>query len=49
VGLDTLMAPVAGLIAFVVAALLTQASHPPRHRALLEIPSDEDLVRGAFD
>ncbi len=38
VGLDTLMAPVAGLIAFVVAALLTQASHPPRHRALLEIP-----------
>jgi Na+/proline symporter len=48
-GLDTLLAPVAGLLVFVGVALLTQSSHPPRHHALQEVPSEEDLVRGAVD
>jgi Na+/proline symporter len=45
-GLDTLMAPVVGLVAFVVVSLLTQRQFPPRPEALNEIPTDEELVAG---
>jgi Na+/proline symporter len=45
-GLDTLLAPVASLVAFVVVALATQGTSPPRHHALTEIPTDEELVAG---
>jgi len=45
-GLDTLLAPVVSLAAFVVVALLTQEGSPPRHAALTQIPTEEELVSG---
>lgn len=45
-GLDTLLAPLASLVAFVAAALATQRSHPPRHDALRHVPSEQELVSG---
>jgi hypothetical protein len=46
VGLDTLLAPVISLAAFVCVSLLTQKSDPPRPEALTEIPTDQELVTG---
>jgi Na+/proline symporter len=48
-GLDTLLAPVISLVAFVTVALATQERFPPRHHALLEIPTEEELVVGQAD
>ena len=48
-GLDTLLAPVASLTAFVGVALATQRRFPPRHHALLEVPSEAELVVGDAD
>ena len=45
-GLDTLLAPVVSLAAFVVVALLTQEGSPPKHEALTQIPTEEELVSG---
>ncbi len=47
VGLDTLLAPVVGLVAFVAVASLTQSNHPPKHEALEYVPSEAELVSGA--
>jgi SSS family solute:Na+ symporter len=46
VGLDTLLAPVISLAAFVCVSLLTQKSAPPRPEALTEIPAEQELVTG---
>jgi SSS family solute:Na+ symporter len=46
VGLDTLLAPIVGLVVFVGVSLATQEWSPPRHEALREIPTDEELVSG---
>jgi len=48
-GLDTLLAPIVSLAAFVSVALATQRRFPPRHDALLEVPSEAELVVGAAD
>ena len=45
-GLDTLLAPVASLVAFILTALMTQKRFPPRHQALTQVPSEEELVAG---
>ena len=45
-GMDTLLAPVAGLVAFVTVSLATQKIAPPKHGALTEVPTDEELVAG---
>lgn len=45
-GLETLMSPVLSLAAFVVVALLTQQSHPPKPQALTQVPTEQELVAG---
>jgi len=45
-GLDTLLAPIASLVAFVSVSLATQKTAPPKFAALTEIPTDEELVSG---
>jgi SSS family solute:Na+ symporter len=45
-GMDTLLAPVASLVAFVAVSLATQKIAPPKHEALTTIPTDEELVSG---
>ena len=45
-GLDTLIAPIVSLLAFVVVSLATQVRYPPRPEALTEVPTDEELVSG---
>jgi Na+/proline symporter len=46
VGLDTLLAPLASLVAFVGVSVATQNTSPPHHEALTEVPTDEELVAG---
>jgi SSS family solute:Na+ symporter len=45
-GLDTMIAPVVGLIAMVVVSLMTQESFPPKHHVIHEIPDDGDVIAG---
>ena len=45
-GLDTLLAPVASLIAMVVVSRWTRKSHLARHDELRRVPSERDLVAG---
>ena len=45
-GLETLLAPVVSLVAFVAVALATQRRYPPRHEALTQIPTEQELVSG---
>ena len=45
-GLDTLLAPVVGLVAMVAVSLLTLTTHRPRHDELKRVPSERDLVAG---
>jgi len=47
-GLDTLIAPLVSLFAFVVVSLATQGRSKPKHAALEYVPTDEELVSGAF-
>ena len=47
-GFDTLIPPVVSLIVFVVVSLLTQKKFEPHHEALLQRPTDEELVKGTF-
>jgi Na+/proline symporter len=45
-GLDTILAPIVGLIVMVVVSLMTQESHPPKHHVIYEIPDDADVIAG---
>jgi len=45
-GLETLLSPVISLSAFVIVALATQKHFPPRHEALTQVPTEEELVAG---
>jgi Na+/proline symporter len=47
-GLDTLCAPLVSLFAFVLVSLTTQGRSKPKHVALEYVPTDEELVSGAF-
>jgi len=40
------LAPVVSLVAFVGVSLLTQKRFPPNHRALTDVPTEEELVSG---
>ncbi|MBW2605736.1 MAG: hypothetical protein JRE28_15750, partial [Deltaproteobacteria bacterium] len=45
-GLDTILAPIAGLIVMVIVSLMTQESYPPKHHVISEIPDDADVIAG---
>jgi Na+/proline symporter len=45
-GLDTLVPPIIGLVAFVVVAITTERSSPPDLSALTHTPTADELVRG---
>ncbi len=47
-GLDTLVAPLVSLFAFVIVSLATQGRSKPKHAALKYVPTEEELVSGAF-
>ena len=47
-GLDTLGAPLVSLFAVVLVSLATQERSKPKHAALEYVPTDEELVSGAF-
>ena len=47
-GLDTLIPPVVSLLVFVAVASSTQGRAKPKHDALDYVPTDEELVSGAY-
>ncbi|MDQ7840773.1 MAG: sodium:solute symporter [bacterium] len=46
-GLDTLIPPVVSLLVMVPVSLMTQKTDPPKHQAVHEVPSDEEVLSTA--
>lgn len=47
-GLDTLIPPIVSLLVFVPVSLVTQKKFPANHEVIHRVPTDEEVISGAF-